>query len=103
MTVVKSLRETHPDFGSTSGPLDFHRYVDGRAQVVFVCATTIAASVSNTALVDASPALSLVSLIVVFPLTLAGRTLHGETERLSDAVELRWRPTGFISHDIHHV
>ncbi|MFO7401361.1 MAG: hypothetical protein C0P63_018565, partial [Actinomycetales bacterium] len=31
---MKSLSETHPAFGSASGPVDVQRYCDGRSQVV---------------------------------------------------------------------
>jgi len=41
-TVVKSLRETHPDFGVARAPVEDHLYVDGRAQF---CAT---ATVENS-------------------------------------------------------
>jgi len=32
-TLVKSLSETQPDFGSASDPVDVQRYVEGRAHV----------------------------------------------------------------------
>lgn len=41
---MKSFRETHPDFGVASGPVDDQRYVDGKAQF---WATTTAADVSS--------------------------------------------------------
>jgi len=49
---VKSLSETHPFFGVASGLLGVavQWYVDGRAQVVAVCAGTTATDVSNTIL-----------------------------------------------------
>src|SRR4051812_27682197 len=31
-TAVKSLSETHPDFGFASEPVEVHRYVEGRVQ-----------------------------------------------------------------------
>jgi hypothetical protein len=36
MTLVKSLSEAHPGFGFASGPVEVHRYVDGRVQVADV-------------------------------------------------------------------
>lgn len=34
MTLVKSLRETYPDLGLASGPVDVQVYFDGRGHVV---------------------------------------------------------------------
>ena len=39
---MKSLRDTHPDFGVASAPVEVHLYVDGRAQ--FCATTTVEAS-----------------------------------------------------------
>jgi hypothetical protein len=43
--MVKSLRETQPDAGSASGPLEDQAYDDGRSH----CATTTAADASSAA------------------------------------------------------
>jgi len=53
---VKSLRETHPDFGLASGPLDVQRYVDGRGHEL-VDAGFVELVVAGVELVEVVPPL----------------------------------------------